>query len=94
VTRATVAAGLLLVLGACSSSQWVRDDRNVEETDKDIVDCTRYAQREADLRAGGFYGPGYGPGYAGYAQRNRMLDEAGMTDYCMRSKGYRKEPAR
>ena len=88
--RLAVAAVLLLC--ACGSSQWVRDDRNAEETDKDVVDCTRYAQREASLRADGFYGPGYGPPYGGYAARNRMLDEAGMTDYCMRSKGYRREP--
>jgi hypothetical protein len=91
MTRGVLAAGLLL-LGACTSTQWVRDDRNAEETDREIVDCTRYAQREASLRADGFYGPGYGPAYGGYAQRNRMLDEAGMTDYCMRAKGYRREP--
>ena len=80
----------LLVLGACSTSEWVRDDRNAEETDRDIVDCTRYAQREASNRAAGFYGPTYGPG--SYGTQNRMLDEAGMTDFCMRSKGYRREP--
>jgi hypothetical protein len=92
MTRPAVLAGLLL-LCACASSQWVREDRNAEETDKDIVDCTRHAQREASLRAEGFYGPaGYGPAYGGYATRNRMLDEAGMTDYCMRAKGYRREP--
>ena len=88
----TAAVAALLLLCACSSSQWVRDDRNAEETDREIVDCTRYAQREATLRAEGFYGPGYGAAYGGYAQRNRMLDEAGMTDYCMRAKGYRREP--
>lgn len=82
--------GLFLSLAACSSSQWVRDDRYAEEADHDLVDCTRQAQREASLRADGFYGPGYGPG--AYAQRNRMLDEAGMTDHCMRARGYRREP--
>jgi hypothetical protein len=89
VTRA-ILFGLVLVVAGCSTSEWVRDDRNAEETDRDIVDCTRQAQREASLRAGGFYGPGYGPG--SYAQRNRMLDEAGMTDFCMRSRGYQREP--
>lgn len=89
--RGAILFGLLL-LAACNPSQWVRDDRNVEETDKDIVDCTRFAQREASNRAAGFYGPTYGPG--SYGTQNRMLDEAGMTDYCMRSKGYRREPKR
>jgi hypothetical protein len=82
--------GLLVLISACSTSEWVRADRNAEETDREIVDCTRHAQREASLRAGGFYGPGYGPG--AYAQRNRMLDEAAMTDFCMQSRGYRREP--
>ena len=80
---------MLFVLCACGTTEWVREDRNAEETDKDIVDCTRYAQREASNRAAGFYGPTYGPG--SYGTQNRMLDEAGMTDYCMRAKGYRRE---
>jgi hypothetical protein len=80
---------MLLLLCACGTNRMVREDRNAEETDKDIVDCTRYAQREAANRAAGFYGPTYGPG--SYGTQNRMLDEAGMTDYCMRSKGYRRE---
>jgi hypothetical protein len=84
----------LMLLAGCSGSQWVRDDRYADETDRDIVDCTRHAQREASLRAEGFYGPGYGPSYGGYATRNRMLDEAAMTDHCMRSKGYRRESTR
>ncbi len=82
-------AVLLLVCG-CSTTEWVREDRNQEETDKDIVDCTRYAQREASNRAAGFYGPTYGPG--AYRTQGRMMDEAGLTDYCMRSKGYRLVP--
>jgi hypothetical protein len=90
VTR-RAALAMLLVLCACSTTEWVREDRNAEETDKDIVDCTRYAQREASNRAAGFYGPSYAPPGA-YGTRNRMLDEAGLTDYCMRSKGYRLQP--
>ena len=89
--RSAVIAGALLAC-ACTGSQWVRDDRNAEETDRDIVDCTRFAQREAANRAAGFYGPTYGPGP--YGDRNRMLDEAGMTDHCMRSRGYRRESTR
>ena len=86
--RAALAA--VLLLSGCSTTQWVQDDRNAEETDKDIVDCTRYAQREASLRADGFYGPTAGPLYS--RNGNRMLDESGLTDYCMRSRGYRREP--
>ena len=89
MTRRAVVAGLLF-LSACSTTEWVREDRNAEETDKDIVDCTRYAQREASNRAAGFYGPTYGPG--SYGTQNRMLDEAGLTDFCMHSKGYRRQP--
>jgi hypothetical protein len=84
----------LLFLGAaCSTTEWVRDDRNAEETDREIVDCRRHAQREASLRAEGFYGrPGYGPSGGAYTVRNRMLDEAHMTDLCMHSKGFRQQP--
>ena len=88
--RSAVYLAVLLLCACASTTEWVREDRNVEETDKDIVDCTRYAQREASNRAAGFYGPTYGPG--SYGTRNRMLDEAGMTDYCMRSKGYQLQP--
>jgi hypothetical protein len=84
---------LLLLLAGCSTTEWVREDRNAEETDREIVDCKRHAQREASLRADGFYGrPGYGPSWGAYTERNRILDEAYMTDLCMHSKGFRQVP--
>jgi len=94
---------LALALWGCAGPQWVRQDASAEQADKDTVDCQRQAANEASLRAGGFYGPSYyGPYYSrrsitrpdtgwdpyGY----RHLDEARLTDLCMRAKGYQRAP--
>ncbi|HEY5899221.1 MAG TPA: hypothetical protein VIV54_16760 [Burkholderiales bacterium] len=87
----------LLMLAACGP-QWVRDDVSAEQADRDQLDCQREAQREATLRADGFYGSTYrawsraqGPAAmspTGY----RMMDEARLAEFCMRAKGYRPQP--
>lgn len=93
---------LASVLGACSTNEWFRQDATAEQAERDQIDCQRWAQREASLRAEGFYGPWYGP-YGPFASRRfgpgaidpggyRMLDEAQLADFCMRAKGYRRAP--
>jgi hypothetical protein len=92
---------LALALGACAAPPWVRPDTSAEQADKDNVECQRYAMNEATVRAQGFYGPSYyGPFYSRRAITRpdtgvdpfgyRHLDEAGLTDFCMRSKGYQR----
>ena len=92
---------LALALCSCASPPWVRQDASAEQTDKENVDCQRKAANEASLRAGGFYGPSYyGPYYSRRAITRsdtgfdpygyRHLDEAQLTDLCMRAKGYQR----
>ena len=98
---------LALFLAACTSTRWVRQDASAGQTDQDDIDCQRKAAREASLRAGGFYGPSYyGPyRYGPYGRRAvsrpdpafdsygyRTVDEARLTDLCMRAKGYQRAP--
>ena len=85
----------ILLASACSSTQWVRPDVTVEQADMDQVDCQRRAANEASLRAGGYYGRGYPSRSLGRAAMDRggfrMLDEAQLTDFCMRVKGYQRQ---
>jgi hypothetical protein len=98
-----VAVFLLAALVAACDTRWVRADASPEQADRDDIECQRMASREASLRAGGFYGPGYygpvgpynrriarpDPGFDAYGYRTR--DEAGLHDLCMRSKGYQRQ---
>jgi hypothetical protein len=102
--RLFLGLSLAALLGACSEPRWVRQDVSAEQADRDDIDCQREAAREASLRAGGFYGPAYyGPyrwpygrsaasrpdtGFDPYGYRT--LDEARLTDFCMRAKGYQR----
>ncbi len=103
MSRRFASFALALALCACAGPQWVRPDASAEQADKDTVDCQRYAANEATVRAQGFYGPSYyGPFYSRRAitrpdpgwdpYGNRQLDEARLTDLCMRSKGYQRAP--
>ena len=96
---------LVLALCGCAGPQWVKPDASSELADKETVDCQRWAANEASLRAGGFYGPSYYGPYGPFARRAitrpdtgwdpygyRQLDEARLTDFCMRSKGYQRAP--
>jgi hypothetical protein len=98
---------LLLVaalLGACSiPPRWARVDASPEQADRDEVDCQRQAAREVSTLAGGFYGPYYAPyGYGPYNRgisrpdpsqpsASRALEEARLTDLCMRARGYQRQ---
>jgi hypothetical protein len=90
---------LALVFYGCAGQQWVRQDATPAQVDKDTVDCERQATNEASLQPGGLYGPSYnGPYYRGRGttrsdiawdpSADRQLDEARLTDLCMRAKGY------
>ena len=92
---------LLLLLAACDTPRWARQDASAAQADQDDIDCQPQAAREASLRAGGFYGPSYyGPYYSRRAITRsdtgfdpygyRHLDEAQLTDLCMRAKGYQR----
>lgn len=85
-----------LLLGACSG-EWVKPDASAAQSDRDQMECNRWAAREAGLRAEGFYGPGhyphrYGPGPAMDPWGYRARDEAYLADYCMRANGYQRAP--
>ena len=93
---------LALMLGACST-EWMRPDVTAEQSDREQIECQRWARREAGLRAEGFYGPGhypYGPyGYHRFGPGRTMdpwgyrtLDEASLADWCMRANGYQRAP--
>lgn len=100
-----IALFLLLLLVACTTTPWVRQDATAEQADRDAIDCQRQAAREANLRASGFYGPSYYSAYpyglygryaasrpdpAFDAYGYRTVDEARLTDFCMRAKGYQR----
>ena len=99
-------ATLALALAACTPMQWLRSDVTPEQVAADEELCREAAWREAsfvyaDYGAFGpwmnrdvfgrplFYPPA-GPFFDPLL--NRDWDEARLTDFCMRSKGYRLEP--
>lgn len=91
---------LALLLSACTTNTWVKDGATSAQMEQDDIACQREASREASLRADGFYGPsrayGYGapgPGMVG-PHGSRTMDQASLTDFCMRAKGYRREPVK
>ena len=103
MSRQLAFIALAVALCGCAGPQWARQDASAEQADKDTVECQRKAANEASLRAGGFYGPSYyGPFYSRRAisradpgwdpYGNRQLDEARLTDLCMRAKGYQRAP--
>jgi len=94
------------LLCACSTApRWVRPDASPEQADRDDVECQRMAAREVSTLAGGYYGPGYYAPYAygPYSRRAvsrpdpsqpsayRALEEARLTDLCMRARGYQRQ---
>jgi len=98
----------VLVLCACTPMQWVRDGAvpATEALEQDVSACRQHAWREAQYRAwayrpigpitmrdgGGrrFIGWPYGP-YP-YSFGDPFFEEARLTDFCMRAKGYELEP--
>lgn len=91
---------LALALGACTQNYWTKEGATQAQAEQDDIACQREASREASLAADGFYGRprhfGYGvpgPGSVG-AQGSRTLDQATLTDFCMRARGYRREPVK
>ena len=97
---------LAMLLGACTPMQWVKPDATPDQINADAIRCQQDAWREARVRnwfyqpyspmvvrdaagrafvisPGPFYDPFYDP----------FMEEARLTQFCMRSKGYSLEPA-
>jgi hypothetical protein len=92
-----------LILNGCALDEWGRADVTAEQSDRQQIECQRWARREASLRAEGFYGPGhypygpfgyhrFGPGATMDPWGYRTLDEAQLADYCMRANGFERLP--
>jgi len=84
-----------LLLAGCATQSWVRPDTPPDIADRDDVDCQRWARMEASNRASGFYdGPVYSqrsisrPEPPFDSRGYRTYDEASLSDFCMRSRGY------
>jgi hypothetical protein len=102
-TRLSLA--LVLLIAGCAPMQWVRQDASHEEVRQDEALCQREAWREASWRAW-FYRPGvatmldrdgrpffvwpYSP--FGDPFGDRFMEEARLTSFCMRAKGYELVP--
>jgi|1185.fasta_scaffold587594_2 hypothetical protein len=97
----------LFALSACTPMQWMRDGAvpSAELLEQDSSSCRQNAWREAQYRAwayrpygsmvpfaGGrrFIGWPYGP--AAYPFGDPFFEEARLTDFCMRAKGYELVP--
>jgi hypothetical protein len=101
-------AAAALFLAACTPMQWVRSDVTPEQAVADEDLCRELAARETRLPYIG-YGP-FGPwmyrdtfgrplffppgGPFFDPTMERYHDEARLTDFCMRAKGYQLEPLR
>ena len=100
-------ATVALLVAACTPMQWVRPDVTPEQAVADEALCRQAAWREANL-VGVEYGlfdpwmnrdvfgrplfyPPAGPFFDPLL--NRDWDEARLSDFCMRSKGYELAPA-
>jgi hypothetical protein len=98
----------VVLLAGCTPMQWVRDGTSPEPEafEKDSTFCRQQAWREAQYRAWAyrpvapivtrdpfgrrFVGWPYSP-YA-YPFGDPFFDEARLTDFCMRAKGYELVP--
>ena len=84
---------LLVFFGGCATQSWVRPDTPPDIADRDDIDCQRWARQEASNRASGFYdGPIYSQRSISRPEppldARRTYDEASLSDFCMRSRGY------
>jgi hypothetical protein len=85
-------------LSGCALDEWGRPDVTAEQSDRQQIECQRWAGRESSLRAEGFYGPGpfgyhrFGAGATMDPLGYRTLDEAQLGDFCMRANGYARRP--
>ena len=100
----TVAAATLVACGP--APEWTREGATGEATAADLTDC-RTAARQESWRYPGptigvpywgvFWGPryyGWGPRYFGWSAvvaTDRSWEESRLTDFCMRSRGYKLE---
>jgi len=90
-------------LGACTPMQWVKDDSTAGQLKEDLNRCEQDAWREA--RMSNWYYPPYGSisgrPFAGRPLQwpagpyfsDPYMEEARLTQFCMRNKGYELKPA-
>jgi hypothetical protein len=106
--RAMLLPVAVLALSACTPMQWMRDGAvpATDALEQDASTCRQQAWREAQYRAWSYrpLGPimmrnGSGRSFVGwpygpysYPFGNPFFDEARLTDFCMRAKGYELVP--
>ena len=99
-----LAAVLLVAAAACAPMEWTRGDATPEQISADMRACRDQAWREASWSslAYGSWGPPlfadpfFGRRYLGWPYASpfgdpfgdRFLEEARLTNFCMRAKGY------
>ena len=100
-------AALAVLLAACAPMRWVRPDVTPDQAVADEELCRQQAFREARFQYLGYgaFGPWmyrdafgrplfFPPGGPFFdPTMERYYDEARLTDFCMRAKGYPLEPA-
>lgn len=104
--RAMLLSVAVLALSACTPLQWMREGVVPDPTvlEKDSTTCRQDAWREAQYRSWAYRSSGpmvlrdggvrrfvvWPYGYGAYA--DPFFDEARLTDFCMRAKGYELVP--
>jgi hypothetical protein len=107
MARVAVLLALLLAAAGCAPLYWVRADTEPEQLERDMAQCRQQAWREASWRTWLYrpFGPTviqdlngrrflvwpYGPFSDPFG--DRFFEEARLTDFCMRNKGYDLVPA-
>jgi hypothetical protein len=98
-------AFLALATAACAPMEWVKADVTPEVRQKDAYECQRDAWRDARLRTW-YYQPISpavvqdpsgrrfisGPAYYGDPFNDPLMEEARLTQGCMRARGYELVP--
>ena len=97
----------LLAAAGCAPMEWTRSDATQAQMEADMRACRDQAFREASWYWHGYYGPAGSPFYYGSFGRSyawpyyspfadpwgdRFLEEARLTSFCMRAKGYELSP--
>lgn len=98
-----IAAAASVVVAACTPMQWVKQDATPEQLQEDSIHCQQEAWREARTRSwyyrpiapilgasGRHFAWPYGP--YGDPFGDPYIEEARLSQFCMRSKGYEMQP--
>jgi hypothetical protein len=107
-TRLILAAAILtaVLTGGCAAMQWAKEDASAELVSQDLMRCQQDAWHEARMNTwyyrplgpvGGPFLPGrpFGLAYSPYYYDpfgDPYMEEARLTQFCMRNKGYELKP--